>query len=81
MKTLLFVFIITVTYGINSLYAQDWHIAGNGGTNASTNFIGTKDKIAFNIRTNNIVRLSINASGNVGIGTKTPASKLMLREP
>ncbi|QEC66619.1 hypothetical protein FRZ67_04640 [Panacibacter ginsenosidivorans] len=60
-----------------AMYAQtDWHIAGNAGTKSGTNFIGTTDKTAFNIRTNNAVRLSITSSGNVGIGTKTPASKL-----
>jgi hypothetical protein len=76
MKTSFFVFIITITFSVNALYAQDWHIAGNGSTNASQNFIGTTDKAALNIRTNNVVRLSINPSGNVGIGTKTPAAKL-----
>ena len=76
MKTTFLVFIITVICDVNILYAQDWHIAGNSGTNASSNFIGTTDKIALNIRTNNAVRLSINASGYVGIGTTKPKSKL-----
>ncbi|HYJ64709.1 MAG TPA: tail fiber domain-containing protein [Parafilimonas sp.] len=72
MKTLPFVFIITVMCNALTVYAQDWHIAGNGGTNASTNFIGTTDKTALNIRTNKIVRLSITPSGNIGIGTTKP---------
>ena len=77
MKTTFLVFVIAVICDVNILYAQtDWHITGNAGTNASSNFIGTTDKIALNIRTNNAVRLSINASGNVGIGTTKPKSKL-----
>jgi hypothetical protein len=55
--------------------AQDWHITGNAATNASTNFIGTTDNVAFNVRTNNLVRLSINTAGRVGIGTTNPQDK------
>ncbi len=76
MKTLRFTFVIMVMCKVFPVYAQDWHISGNGGTNASTNFIGTTDKTTLNIRTNNVVRLSISPSGNVGIGTTKPKSKL-----
>jgi hypothetical protein len=62
-----------------TMYAQtDWHITGNTGTNSGTNFIGTKDSAAFKIRTNNIVRMTINSSGNVGIGTTKPKTKFHL---
>jgi trimeric autotransporter adhesin len=32
-----------------------WGLTGNAGTNASTNFIGTTDNVAFNVRVNNII--------------------------
>ena len=60
----------------NSAHAQSWNLTGNAGTNASTNFIGTTDNVAFKIRTNNAVRMSINGSGKVGIGTTVPGEKL-----
>ena len=58
-------------------FAQtDWHITGNSGTNASTNFIGTTDNIPLAFRTNNAVRMRINSNGNIGIGTTSPLQKL-----
>ncbi|MEO8150904.1 MAG: hypothetical protein ABI723_24940 [Bacteroidia bacterium] len=59
----------------NSANAQ-WSLTGNAGTNASTNFIGTTDNVAFKVRTKNTVRVTVTGSGNVGIGTSTPAAKL-----
>src|SRR5207249_5330354 len=55
--------------------AQSWSLTGNAGTNASTNFIGTTDNVAFKIRTNNSVRLTISSSGKLGIGTTSPQDK------
>jgi Chaperone of endosialidase len=52
-----------------------WQITGNSNT-ANNNFISTTNKIAFKIRTNNLVRMTINTKGNVGIGTTTPKSTL-----
>src|SRR5262249_22919607 len=46
------------------------------GTNASTNFIGTTDNVAFKIRTNNVVRMTVTTGGKVGIGTTSPKSRL-----
>ena len=53
-----------------------WVLAGNAGTNASTNFIGTTDAVDFVTRTNNIERFRVTSAGNVGIGTTTPSTKL-----
>jgi hypothetical protein len=58
------------------LKAQDWQLTGNSGTSASTNFLGTIDNKALVLRTDNIQRLRITASGNVGIGTTSPVQKL-----
>jgi len=46
-----------------------WGLSGNMGTNNTSQFIGTTDNMGLIFRTNNITRLSISASGNVGIGT------------
>lgn len=56
-----------------------WSLSGNAGTVAGTNFIGTTDAIDFRIRTSNLVRLSITAGGNVGIGTISPDMSLEIR--
>jgi hypothetical protein len=49
-----------------------WSLTGNAGTVPGTNFIGTTDNNALEIRTNNFTRMSFNTIGNVGIGTTTP---------
>lgn len=53
-----------------------WYTTGNTGTNATTNFIGTTDAIDFVTRTNNVERMRVTSTGNVGIGTSTPAVRL-----
>ena len=52
-----------------------WQITGNSNI-TNNNFIGTTNKTAFKIRTNNAVRVTITSAGNTGIGTATPKSKL-----
>jgi hypothetical protein len=56
--------------------AQSWNVAGNSGTNPTTQFLGTTDFKDFKIRTNNVVRAVFKSTGNVGIGTATPGAKL-----
>ncbi|MDW8272569.1 MAG: hypothetical protein RML15_09205, partial [Bacteroidota bacterium] len=53
-----------------------WSLTGNSATNPSTNFLGTTDNQPLVIRTNNVERLRVLSSGNVGIGTSTPLSAL-----
>ena len=53
------------------LNANEWHILGNAGTVAATNFVGTTDAIDFVMRTNNTEKMRINSVGAVGIGTAT----------
>ncbi|MBL7882831.1 MAG: hypothetical protein JNL69_02095, partial [Bacteroidia bacterium] len=56
-----------------------WGLTGNAGTAIATNFLGTTDNVAFAIRTNNAERIRILGTGNIGIGTATPAYNLEMR--
>jgi hypothetical protein len=53
-----------------------WNIVGNSGTVAGTNFLGTTDNNDLVFKTNSVEFMRALASGNVGIGTTTPWSKL-----
>jgi hypothetical protein len=55
-----------------------WGLTGNAGTVAGTNFLGTTDAVRFDIRTNNTIRATVDANGNVGIGTVAPNAALQL---
>ena len=48
---------------------NDWHLTGNTGTSAATNFIGTTDNVDFVTRTNNIQRTRIINDGRMKIGS------------
>lgn len=53
-----------------------WLTTGNAGTVATTNFIGTTDNIDWVIRTNNVERMRVKNTGQVGINTTAPAAYL-----
>lgn len=55
-----------------------WLLAGNSGTTVGTDFIGTTDAKDLVLKTNNTERARVLSTGNVGIGTSTPAYKLDL---
>ncbi len=55
-----------------------WQITGNVGTVQATNFVGTTDNIGLSFRTNNQIRQTITAAGNVGISTNIPSAKLQV---
>jgi hypothetical protein len=59
-----------------------WEITGNSGTNpdqpVNPDFLGTTDNNALAIRTNKTERMRIDTSGNIGIGTAAPRSKLQI---
>ena len=44
--------------------------------NSSDSYVGTLSASDFHIKSNNINRISVNSSGNVGIGTTSPSDKL-----
>lgn len=59
---------------------SSWSTAGNAGTTAATNFIGTTDSSSFGIRTNSIQRVFIDGdAGSVGINTEVPVSTLDIK--
>lgn len=53
-----------------------WGLTGNAGTTPATQYIGTSDLQPLVFRTNGTEAARILTSGNVGIGTTTPQSKL-----
>lgn len=55
---------------------EAWSSLGNTGTNANTNFLGTTDAQALVVKTNNVERMRVSSTGNVGIGIATPAYAL-----
>lgn len=56
--------------------ASAWGLTGNGGTTAGTNFTGTTDAVDFVTKTWGNERMRVTYSGDVGIGTSSPAAKL-----
>ncbi len=53
-----------------------WLLRGNANTDPNINFLGTTDNAALVIRTNSTERVRVLATGEVGIGTSTPAKQL-----
>jgi len=53
-----------------------WMLTGNSGTSPLVNFLGTTDGQPLVIRTNNVERVRVTATGEVGIGTSTPGALL-----
>jgi len=56
--------------GVGSAFVQGGNSFGAAGT------LGTNDNNLLNIETNNAVRMTVAANGNVGIGTAAPGAKL-----
>jgi len=53
-----------------------WALTGNSGTSAATDKLGTTDMQDFSFATNNTEVIRIASSGNVGLGTTSPTTKL-----
>lgn len=60
--------ILLMGLSITTLNAQFWSLSGNTGTNSSSDFIGTTDSQNLIFKTNNAKRITVSATGNVGIG-------------
>jgi len=59
-----------------------WLLLGNSGTSPTNNFIGTRDSVDWVIRTNNLERMRVYSSGNVGLtNTNNAAQELRFYEP
>jgi hypothetical protein len=54
------------------------YILDGGNTKGSDLLIGTNDSFSLNLETNNSTKVTITSSGNVGIGTIDPSSKLQV---
>jgi len=65
----------SVSIGVKSLNYY-WSTTGNVGNNADSTFVGNVDSVRLDFRTKNIQRMSITATGNVGIGTIAPTAQL-----
>lgn len=79
------VFVFALTYSICLIaYTQNetsnpnafWKTNGNANINSGTQFIGTTTNASLRLRSNNTERVTIDSTGNVGIGVTTPAQKL-----
>jgi uncharacterized protein YgiM (DUF1202 family) len=57
---------------LSSIAEAGWNIAGNDGTSAETNFVGTTDDVDLAFRTNNTEKMRISSYGNVGIANANP---------
>lgn len=71
----MYIVVASIISGLAVNAQTSWEITGNSNI-TNNNFIGTTNNVAFKMRTNNKVRLTISSSGSVGIGTASPKSKL-----
>jgi hypothetical protein len=55
---------------------SSWSIAGNSGTVAGTNFLGTTDNEELSVKTNNTEAIRIKTNQNVGVGLNNPVQKM-----
>ena len=58
---------------------NQWLLTGNALADSTTKFIGSTNANAFNIRTNNLARVTVSSTGNVGIGNTAPTSLLQVK--
>ena len=55
---------------VSSFAFGQWNLSGNTGTDPSTNFLGTSDAKDLVFRTNNVERIRMASTGELGINTQ-----------
>ncbi len=58
---------------------NDWSLTGNANTSRATNYIGTSNAQDLVLKTAGTERMTVSATGNVGIGTPAPTNALHLK--
>src|ERR1700744_888865 len=66
---------VSINVSIESL-SSFWSMTGNINMNPDSNFVGNVDSVRLAFRTKDIERMSISATGSVGIGTIAPTAQL-----
>ncbi len=67
---------ITAALGYTPMSGTGSAFVNNGNSFSGDATLGTNDNFKLNLKTNNLNRVTIDTSGNVGIGNATPTSKL-----
>lgn len=58
--------------------SSSWALTGNSNTTPASNYVGTSDAQDFVIATNATEAIRVTSTGDIGIGTATPSTKLHL---